>query len=117
MEPSSFSSRSDFEETPHFFKSLPVFKDGFGSTVYSEDSDFEAKILHIVARCKQIKRHYQGMSILNKLLAVLPMKIQIQIKPEKNNDLDSYLEAIEASYNSELLTLEVQNKLQAFKLN
>eukprot|EP00924_Labyrinthula_sp_SR-Ha-C_P012191 snap_masked-scaffold_26-processed-gene-4.111-mRNA-1 protein AED:1.00 eAED:1.00 QI:0/-1/0/0/-1/1/1/0/78 len=45
------------------------------------------------------------------------MKIQIQIRPEKDNDLDSYLEAVEASYNSELLTLEAQNKLQAFKLN
>eukprot|EP00924_Labyrinthula_sp_SR-Ha-C_P000457 snap_masked-scaffold_103-processed-gene-0.1-mRNA-1 protein AED:1.00 eAED:1.00 QI:0/-1/0/0/-1/1/1/0/396 len=117
MHASTGPSRGNMDDTSQNFKTLPAFKDGFGSTISSEDSDFDAKILHLVACCKQLRSHYENLSILNKLLAVLPMNIQIQMKPEKVNDLDSYLSALEASYNSELLTLEAQNKLQAFKLN
>eukprot|EP00924_Labyrinthula_sp_SR-Ha-C_P001969 augustus_masked-scaffold_30-processed-gene-3.11-mRNA-1 protein AED:1.00 eAED:1.00 QI:0/0/0/0/1/1/4/0/828 len=116
MQASTGPGTSTFSSSPQVFKPLPPFKDGFGSTISSEDGDLEAKMLHLVSCCKQLKNHYNKMSILNKLLAVIPMKIQIQLKPIKENDLDSYLEAIEASFDSELLTLEAQNKLETFKL-
>eukprot|EP00924_Labyrinthula_sp_SR-Ha-C_P012177 snap_masked-scaffold_26-processed-gene-4.112-mRNA-1 protein AED:1.00 eAED:1.00 QI:0/-1/0/0/-1/1/1/0/132 len=40
MQVSSGPGRTNVEDTPQIFKPLPPFKDGFGSTISSEDSDF-----------------------------------------------------------------------------